>query len=207
MQQKEYKYSMTIETLNAEQLNARLSGNQACKFASFTYTNNYGETSQYLVLLNVDYRRCVEDDIAFLNQFIPRTELEAQAKQELLASFSAFLDGESKSTKKNYYKPVGKTVKIGENDCVYIVGMVLEKKVITPGEPRKPVNSNPLTVEKNKLRKLLKTSRYREFKVSAPYFVAKTNGETIEISTVQEVDITTNPNTVPNESKETVNVG
>jgi hypothetical protein len=60
-------------------------------------------------------------------------------------------------------------------------GYSIRKKVIEPGV-YKAVKSSPKTVEKNKLRKMLKNPRVREFLVTPENFVAaRANGARIEI--------------------------
>ena len=54
------------------------------------------------------------------------------------------------------------------------------KTVIKEGEPKKAVNSAPLTIAKDELRKLLKTNKYTQFALEMGNTL-KLNGETLEL--------------------------
>ena len=115
------------------------------------------------------------------------TDFPRKAADEILASLNASLSGtQTKYTKKDIYedyKVDGKTVqgiKVNKNDgSLKVFGLVTSKVQITPPvTPHKKYDSAPLTVEKNRITKMLAIGRFREFALDN-LVTAKINGETL----------------------------
>ena len=154
------------------------------KFCSFVYTNQQGEKSKYLVHLNVNIKKIYERDIKFLESYLPSNDIERLAHAELLSSMRTSIETNFNNpnyTKAGYYETMTKAVKFHE-DTIYIHGFVISKVTIERGE-YKTVNSSAKTIAKNGIRKLLKSSKIREFKLNANQLeIAKLNGKTIELN-------------------------
>ena len=155
------------------------------RFASITYTNQKGETSKYLLHLNVNYGRVLANDLKAL-QRIDRTSLtgvELQALDELIASVQSSINGFNPNyTKHDYYEVLtpGFPVKFHE-DTLYVNAFVVKKVVIVPVE-YPAVKSSAKTIAKNKMRKLLKTNKFREFRLDLTQIESvRMNGKIIEI--------------------------
>jgi len=159
------------------------------RFASFTYcSRSTGEVARYTLQLGFSYRNILHKSIIDLE--VERqimTDLPRQAADEILASLNASLAGtQSKYTKKDIYedyKVDGKTIqgiKVNKNDgSLKIFGLVTSKVQISPEvTPHKKYNSAPLTVEKNRITKMLPIGRFREFALDN-LAIAKLNGETL----------------------------
>ena len=111
-------------------------------------------------------------------------EIEKQACQELIDSLTESLEkgvgNNSAYTCKDVYIPLCRGVKLQkENGQVHVTGFALSKVVLEPGEHKK-VNSSPKTIAKDKLRKIMKSGKFRQFVLPA-LSVAKINGKTLEI--------------------------
>jgi hypothetical protein len=147
-----------------------------------------GEVAKHTILLNVKRNRCLRVDLENLKKKLPSLDgLQAEACQELIDSITETLEtgGNRRYTKTGYYQKVGNgNVVEGKTGVVYVRGYAISKTVLIEGEYKK-VNSRPKTIEKNKLRKELKSSRVREFRITGENFIfARNRGRTLEIHTV-----------------------
>jgi hypothetical protein len=169
-----------MKTSNPLQLLKEFLATGESRFVSLTYTNKQGEKSKYLVHLNVNYKKVVARDLKVLNA-TTCTGVEEVARQELLASYSSTLEGFNPNyTKHGYYEVLAHAVKFHENE-LYINAFVVSRTVIVPGE-YKTVNSSAKTIAKNRLRKLMKVNKFREFKLDLNQIEdVKINGKVIEI--------------------------
>ena len=78
------------------------------------------------------------------------------------------------------YTTIFSGVKVhNESGLLYIYGYGVSKNILVKGE-YKEVKSRPLTIAKDELRKLLKTSHFRNFSIEIGNEL-KASGETIEI--------------------------
>jgi hypothetical protein len=155
------------------------------RFVSVVYTaKGTGEKARHLLHLNVHYGRVVARDLNVLNATITETPLEAQAKTELIDSLKSTLEGYNPNyTKHGYYEQLvpNRPVFFHQN-TLYIKGFSVDKKVIEAGV-YKEVKSAPLTLAKNRLRKLLKVNKFREFILDLDRIeTVKINGKVLEIS-------------------------
>jgi hypothetical protein len=165
---------------------------QTAKFASLTYVSKEtGERARYTIILNGNYQNVLENSLLELEIQRPSLSgLAATACDELIASVKQSIESHAKGeqnpayTKKNQYFVVAEApaLKVSLVDgTMEISGLAHAKVVLEEGEPRKPVNSKPLTIEKNRLRKQLAIGKFRTFAVENLEGV-RLNGETLEFS-------------------------
>ena len=144
------------------------------------YTNSYGEVSNNLVNVGASLTNAKAKDIETL-QSLNVTELGGdtilleKARVELINSFIA--PNENRSNGQiDAYTIVAKGIKVhNETGEIYVFGLRTSKTVIEQGV-YPIVNSRPLTLAKNALKKNLKSSKFTQYKISATS-VIKTNGE------------------------------
>jgi hypothetical protein len=155
------------------------------KFASLDYTSkDSGERARYTVILGFNYRNCVEKSLAELRETRKSLSgIDAIAADELLASFTATLDGTQENyTKADTYLDTDVPgIKVNSTDGTFqLFGLVHTKTVIEPGIHR-VVKSAEKTIRKNALRKALPVGKFREFALDVGHLAtAKCKGETIE---------------------------
>jgi hypothetical protein len=164
-----------------------------CRFVGLTYTNKEGETSRHNLIMGVRLESLYKHDLETLQSILPSCEgIRRVACQELIDSLTESLTkgigNNSSYTLKGYYQPITKNgeVKfhIGEDGSksLYLRGYRIKKTVLKDGT-YKVVKSQPKTVEKNKLRKLLKTNRIKTFCIKEDQLHSvKLNGMTVEIN-------------------------
>ena len=166
--------------------NATASG---CKFITFLYTSKgQGETSKYQINFGISNKAACEHDREALLAYNPQNELEETAKAELLKSLTETIEeGVSKSyTQVDTWDYIGKGIKQHkETGEIYIDGFVESKEVLVPAtNPKKPVNSRPLTLAKNHIKKVceFKRNRFGSF-ILKPENIGgvKVCGEVVEI--------------------------
>ena len=154
------------------------------------YENKQGEIANYLFNLGINYEKSVKQDIETLQNLDVTTlkdvkssviDLE-KAKVELINAFIKPNENRSNAQIDAYTQIGIKGMKVhNETGLLYIYGFLQNKTVVTPStEPYKVVNSSVLTIAKNELRKLLKTSNFRMFSVAVGNTI-KASGETLEI--------------------------
>lgn len=146
---------------------------KGCRFMSFLYTSKgTGETNRYTINFGIDYRAAVEHDKAALEAYVPKNELETQAKEQMVESMRQTIEeGVSSSyTQKDTFDNIGKGIRQHkETGEVYIYGFVESKEqVAPPTNPKKPVNSRPLTLAKKSIEKAcgFKRNRFGQFILS-----------------------------------------
>lgn len=138
-----------------------------------SYKNEQEEVSNYNIVFHMSYKNALEKSIMILHDYIPENDLEAKAKVELLESFSTSVnkiqttsiedldDGYTRFFDED--KKYIKGVKLhNESGALHLYGLVVNKKVITPGVYSKK-NKRPLTIAKDKLRKMLPVNKFRQF--------------------------------------------
>lgn len=171
---------------------------QGCQFASLTYlTKSTKELARYTVNLGFSYGNLVQKSITELEILIAEntatwSELQKQAAAEVMASLretvEAHARGEQNSayTKAGQYIPVANGVNINTTDnTVQLFGLLNTKTVLVPGEYKK-VNSKPLTVAKNEIRRQLSVSKFREFALDLSQVDSvRVNGNTVELVPAQ----------------------
>ena len=153
-------------------LNA-ISGIKGCQFGSILYrSKSINEIARYTVLLGFSYHNLMEKSLVEIKAILPtlKTPLEIEAGNAILESINKTLTAHAAGqqnpdyTKLGMYTHLGNGININNNDGTWqVFGLLQSKTVISPGDPRKPVNSKPLTIAKNKIDKALSKSRFREF--------------------------------------------
>ena len=140
------------------------------------YCNDAGEVSDVSIVFHISYESALNKSIEVLSAVETASELEEQAKQDLLTSWRNSLarieqDGPVEIRENGYthlHDENGnwiKGVKIhDETGCLHLNGMVVHKKITVPGQYT-PVNSRPLTKAKNKLMRLCPMSKFRQYKI------------------------------------------
>lgn len=139
------------------------------------YRNESGEVADFSIVFHISYENAIKRSILALEPVIPENDLEAQAKRELI-------DGYKNSLAKMATTPIEeiedaytrftdedgthiKGVKLHtETDTLHLFGLVNSKRVIIPGQ-YKSSNKRPLTIAKDKLRKLCPVDKFRQFKL------------------------------------------
>lgn len=176
------------------EITKKIAGIKDCKFASLTYlSKSSGELARYTVALGFSYHNLVEKSVTELELLISENsdkwdELTKQAADDVMASFkktlAAHAEGKQNEdyTKINQYIPIGGGANINTTDnTVQVFGLLNSKVTITEGV-FKPVNSRPLTIAKDKIRKQLPISKFREFALDfSQVEKVKMNGDTFEI--------------------------
>jgi len=162
------------------------------QFASLTYkAKESGEVARHTVLLGFSYHNAVEKSVVELEiqtgegKF--KTPLEIQAATEVMESLkktlSAHAEGKQNEdyTKKGQYIPFGNGLNLNTVDnTIQLFGLTQTKVVLVKGE-YKTVNSKPLTIEKNKVRKSLPIGKFREYALDPETIgTVKVNGQTVE---------------------------
>jgi ribosomal protein L9 len=159
------------------------------RFMSFLYTTKgTQETSLYTINFGIDYRASVEHDKLALESYQPKNDLEVQGKAEMLKSLTETLtEGVSQAyTNVDTYESIGKGIKIHkETDELYIYGYVQSKTVIAEAQnPKKPVNSKPITLAKKGIEKAcgFKRVKFSQYILNPEHIAGiKVNGDTIEV--------------------------
>jgi hypothetical protein len=149
------------------------------------YKNKFGEISNNLINVGISYTKAKEKDIEFLtnldiNSFeskLDKTLLE-QARLELIASFITPEKARSEG-QTNTYTPIIDGVKVhNDTGVIYIYGYREKKEILTEGN-YPLVNSKPLTIAKNELRKKLSTGKFTQYSLEEISSV-RANKETLE---------------------------
>lgn len=144
------------------------------------YTNSYGEVSNNLVNVGASLTNAKKKDVETL-QSLDVTKLGGdsilleKARVELINSFLNPNENRSQG-QIDAYTIVAKGIKVhnvtGE---IYIFGLRNSKTVIEQGV-YPTVNSRPLTIAKNQLKKDLKSNKFTQYKLSSTATI-KMNGE------------------------------
>lgn len=152
-----------------------------------------GEISRQTILLNVNRDNALRRDLATLKSKLPTLEgVDKEACQELIDSIQSSLDGYNPQyTKHGYYEGQGNgnVQTSDQSGSVYVKGYCIKKEILVPGV-YDPVNSKPKTVSKDKLRKSLKNTRFREFIVTPENLKSlAVNGRIILLDLVGPFDV------------------
>jgi hypothetical protein len=150
------------------------------------YTNQQGETSNSLINVGINYENAKKKDIEFLEnlkateyEFKSTPDLIEEARQALINGFM-FPEENRSNGQKNAYTTIFNGVKVhNETGFIYIFGYREQKTILKQGE-YKQVNSRPLTIAKNELKKLLKTGKFTQFALEEGNEI-RCNGATLEL--------------------------
>lgn len=153
-------------------------------FSIRNYTNLNGEISNQLINVGINYETSKKQDIELLRNlnildiFTQNSKLEIEkARTELILSFEKPNANQSQA-QRDAYTHICSGVKVhNETGKMYIFGYSVGKTVIKEGVPTK--NKGVMSA-KDELRKLLKTSKYRQFSIEVGNTL-RANGDTIEL--------------------------
>jgi hypothetical protein len=181
---------------NIDNLLSSITQTQSATFCSLLYkAKTTNEKARLTINLNVDIEKLYVQDIELLKNLRESIvdPIEIEACDELIESFthtlSVGLGNNVNYTQKNVqYKRfidkdgnVIKNVKQHPNGQLHLSGLLINKEVIEPGE-YKERNSRPKTIAKDKLRKQLRTSKFRNYVVDTNSYKVKVWGNTIEFN-------------------------
>ncbi len=155
-------------------------------FSIKNYTNSSNEVSNQLINVGINYEKSKKEDIETLktlklsdHKFKSTPELLEEARKELIAAFIK-PDANRSNGQTEAYTTIFPGVKVhNETGKLFVYGYRVQKTVLTPGV-YKTVNSKPLTIAKDELRKHLKTNNFVNFSIEVGNTL-KANGETIEL--------------------------
>lgn len=143
------------------------------------YRNEHSEVADYSIVFNMSYENALNKSLEVLKAHHPSDTLEIQAKEELINSFNKSLNNlkdipmeELEDHYVGFLDENGKYIKgikahIATN-TLHLYGLIVHKKVIIPGSyPVK--NKLPLTIAKDKLRRMVPVGRFRQFKITSAH--------------------------------------
>ena len=173
---------------------AAIKGNQ---FVSLTYlSKKANELSRFVVNIGFSYHNLVEKSVTELEILMTENEsawtaLEKTAAANVMASLKKTLAAHEAGTqnedytKKGQYVPIANGLNLNTTDnTIQLFGLVNSKVVIIAGVHPK-VNSRPLTIAQDKIRKELSISKFREFALDLSQIQSvKVSGNTIELEPV-----------------------
>jgi len=149
------------------------------------YENRYGEISNNLINVGVNYERTKQSDIETLENLDLTTVKTATDLITLEKARTELINELIKPNENRSYGQIDAYTNIctglkvhNETGEIYIWGFRVKKTVIKEGV-YPTVKSKPMTIAKNELRKLLKISKFTQYKVSSINNM-KLNGETLE---------------------------
>ena len=183
---------------------------KGCQFASLTYLSKTdGSLARYTVNLGFSYHKAVVQSVTDLEiimaEIVDKASLRYQAAVEVMESLKKTLTAHEQGTqnedytKKDQYISIGNGLNVNTTDnSLQLFGLLHSKVVLREGEPKKKVNSKPLTIEKNRIRRELTIGKFREFALDKANIAGvKVNGETLEVLSPEGYGFTVNP---PNET-------
>jgi hypothetical protein len=154
-----------------EELLEKLKMITGVSFVSVIYTNEQNEKQHTTFNVGVSYEKSKQKDLEYLKN-LDITELNTELSIDLLTEATQSLINDFEKTiskekvKNDNFIHITNGLKYHtENNELYVYGMQVYKTVLSEGE-YKEKNSKPLTIAKNVIRKNLKTSKYRQYKIS-----------------------------------------
>lgn len=168
--------------------NLREATENGCRFMSFLYTTKgTEETNRYTINFGVDYINSLKEDKVLLEAYAPKNELEIQAKEELLESINKSLTPKTLEEKaEDVFDHLGKGIKQHkESGEIYLWGFIQDRVNVSPAKnPKKPVNSRPLTIAKKDIAKAcgFKREKFGQFILNPSHIAGiLVNGDLVEI--------------------------
>jgi hypothetical protein len=150
------------------------------------YTNSSNEVSHNLINIGIRYESAKAKDIEFLqnidlSSYTFKSEISVleEAKNELIASFIKPNENRSNGQIDAYTHIVSGLKVHNETGLLYIYGYRENKTILVEGEYKK-VNSSPLTIAKNELRRLLKTGKFTQYAIEVGNTI-NANKQTLEL--------------------------
>ena len=178
---------------NIDKLFSSITQSSSATFCSIYYeSKGTGEVARHTINLNVNLENLYSQDLETLMSIKNNLNdsVEIQACNELIESFEDSLKAgignnvnySQKNVDYKRFKDVdGKVisnVKQHPNGQIYLSGLLINKDVIEQGQyvERK---SKPLTIAKNKMRKDLKTTKFRNYVLDSNTFEIRVRGNNI----------------------------
>ena len=125
--------------------------------------------ANYTLLLNVNLENLYKRSLAKLKAIKAKTCIEDIAQKELIASLELSLakgiGNNPNYTHKGLKKVISANLRQWENGKIELLGLLVKKTIIERGV-HKRVNKRDKTIAKDKLRKELKMSKLRTFKIN-----------------------------------------
>ena len=138
------------------------------------YRNSHSEIADYSLVFNMSYSNALKRSIETLKAMSLGNELERQAREELLASYTKSLaNPEPIETREDAYMHFmrddgsfvsGLKLHVASN-TLHLYALQVHKKVLMQGMYPK-VNSRPLTLAKKKLASLTSVGKFRQFRIT-----------------------------------------
>lgn len=178
--------------MNPQQISAQLgilARTKGCKFASFTYTNQQGETAKRFIQLGCDKEKLYRSDLEKLKAYKAENDIEEQARLEMVASIEKSLaygiGNNPDYTQKGVWESIDSNLSVDtEKGKVRVLGLQLNKTILKAGI-YPPKNSRPKTIAKKAIAKKLdlKREKIKSFSITSDQFQRiAANGETLEFS-------------------------
>jgi len=138
------------------------------------YRNEHSEVADYSIVFNMSYTNALKRSIETLNTMSLSNDLERQARDELISSYTKSLANpikvEEREPHYEYFvneegEPI-KGIKVHSlTNTLHLYGLQVHKRVLMPGS-YPVVNSRPLTIAKKKLSSLTSVGRFRQFRLT-----------------------------------------
>lgn len=147
------------------------------------YVNDEGEKADYLINIGVNYQTAKQKDIKFLTELditsrewnCPMVDI-LKAQTELLNSLINPSQARSQA-QKDAYIHINEALKVHTETLELFVFGSKVKKTIVEAVDYGTDTRKPLTKAKDELRKLMKSTQYRQFKFKLNGMKMRTNGE------------------------------
>lgn len=155
-----------------EQAIAQFVKDNSTRFFTMEYTNLKGERSIYVCQSIPSYESTYQRSLNKVNKMRPKDDLGKAAREAVIKSLKESLEkgigNNSAYTQREVKKEKDENLRILENGQIKLLVRVIRKKIIKPSlEEKKKVNSSPITIAKNKIRKKIPTGQIREFNLNA----------------------------------------
>jgi len=163
---------------------------KGARFVSFLYkAKGSGESAIYTINMGVDLSTAYQTDLEKLQANLDSLGgYEHQACGEMIASIHNSLTQHATGEKntayklKDTYENIGKAIRLTkETGDLQIYGFVVNKQVLVEGE-HKQVKSSQKTLAKKKLKRDMKSAKFRPFIVTPEHISGiRMNGDVLEI--------------------------
>lgn len=140
------------------------------------YRNAHSEVADYSIVFHMRYENAVKRSLTTMESLVPRNSLEAKAREQLIQSFETSLH-KMKSIPEEELQPhflhfkdddgsYVRGIKLHvETSTLHLYGLVNHKRVRMPGSYPE-VDSSPLTLVKNELRRMCPVGKFRSFRMT-----------------------------------------
>ena len=141
------------------------------------YRNEFSEVADFSIVFHMSYENAVRRSIDVLNGILPKDDLEALAKEDLIESLEGSLKRaieippeEIDDAYTRFFDEDGRYIKGIKMHTVsgmlHLYGLVVHKRCIMPGI-YPPDNRKPLTIAKDRLRSMCPVGKFRQFKITS----------------------------------------